>query len=87
MRAEVWLRVVVCPLVEDLGEPGGLAASRGQVLLQDEHEDDVTFGGEVRDVLVRYRRLGDGRSSPRQGGAVALRPKPNDSWSASPAPL
>src|SRR5487761_682354 len=49
--AEVGVRVVPRPVVQDLRESGGHAAPGGQVLLQDEHEHHVALGGEVRDVL------------------------------------
>src|SRR5580704_8786686 len=39
------------PAVQDPGQRGSLAASRWQVLLQDEHQDQVALGGEISDVL------------------------------------
>ncbi len=55
MRAEVGVGVLLCPTVENLGERGGLATARGQVLLEHEYERDVAFGGEVHDVLGNDR--------------------------------
>lgn len=51
MRAEVRIGMLRRPAVENLGERGGLATSRGQILLKHEHEHDVAFGSEVRDIL------------------------------------
>jgi hypothetical protein len=43
--------MVPVPAVQDPGQDGSLAPSGRQVLLQDEHQDLIPFGGEVRDVL------------------------------------
>ena len=48
---EIGIREIVCPAIEDPGQGGSLAAARGQVLLQNEHQDYVALGGEVRDVF------------------------------------
>src|SRR5579863_4976674 len=55
VRAEVGVGMLPRPLVENLGERDGLSASRGQVLLQHEHQYDVALGGEVCDILGHDR--------------------------------
>jgi hypothetical protein len=47
--------VFLRPAVENLGERGGLATARWQVLLEHEYEHDVSFGREVHDVLSNDR--------------------------------
>ena len=42
--------MVPVPTVQDPGQRGSLPASSWQVLLQDEHQDQVALGGEVRDI-------------------------------------
>ena len=42
---------ILRPAVEDFCQDGSLRASRWQILLQDEHQDHVAFGGEIRDIL------------------------------------
>src|SRR5262249_8640401 len=55
MRTEIGVGMILCPAVENLGERGGLPTSGGQVLLQHEHQYDIAFGGEVRDILSNDR--------------------------------
>jgi hypothetical protein len=45
------LGMVPVPAVQDPDQRGSLSASCWQVLLQDEHQDQVALGGEIRDVL------------------------------------
>lgn len=42
--------MVLCPAVENLGKRGSLPISGGQ-FLPHEHQHDIAFGGEVRDIL------------------------------------
>ena len=51
MRAEVGVRMLLRPAVENFGERCSLAATCRQVLLQHEHQHDIAFSGEVRDIL------------------------------------
>jgi len=66
MRAEVWIRVIVCPAVTDRCQTGGLPAARRQVLLQHGHQHHVAFRGEVRDIP------GDDSPAVRPGGCRNL---------------
>ena len=49
--AEVGVRKIVRPAVEDPGQGGSLAAARGQVPRQDEYRDYVTLRGKVSHIL------------------------------------
>ena len=67
MVTEIRIRMVPVPAVQDLGQRGSLPASRWQVLLQDEHQDQVALGGEVRGILS------DDSPALRPGGRRNLR--------------
>jgi len=51
MVAEIGIRDVLRPAVENPGQSGSLPAARRQVPLQDEHQDDIALRGEVRHIL------------------------------------
>jgi hypothetical protein len=67
MVTEIGIRGITRPAVEDPGQGGSLPASRWQVLLQDEHQDNVALRGEVRDIL------GDDGPASGPGGRRHLR--------------
>ncbi len=51
MGTQVGIRVGLHPAVEYPCESGRLPAPRGQIPLQDEHQHEVSFVSEVRDIL------------------------------------
>ena len=53
--AEVGVGVLLRPAVENLRERGGLSTAGWEVLLEHEHQYDVAFGSEVRDILGHDR--------------------------------
>lgn len=55
MRADVGIRVLLRPVIEQLSEGRTLRASGRKTLLPHEDEDDIPFRGEVRDVLGDHR--------------------------------
>lgn len=72
--AEIWLWMILCPSVEDLGQCCGLPASCGQIPLQHEYKNDIAFTGEVGDILGDDRPAlcpGGGRYLGVLGGAEA----------------
>jgi hypothetical protein len=64
--AEIWLWMILCPSVEDLGQGCGLPAPCGQIPLQDEYKNDIALSCEVGDIL------GDNSSVLCPGGRCYL---------------
>ena len=67
MMAEVGIRKILRPLVQDPGQGGSLPASRREVPFQDEYQVNVSLGSKVRDVL------GNDRPAFGSGGRGDLR--------------
>jgi hypothetical protein len=82
MGTEIGVGVLLRPAVENLGERGGLSTARWEILLEHEHEYDVAFGGEVRDVLGNDRAAFPRATDATCASSVARRPS-SVTWTAS----